>query len=137
MIGYLAIEAALLLVLALVSWRALLFILAVAAIAVVLLEGFNYIAHYGLLRREGERLGPHHSWNSRRRMNNAALLNMGRHSDHHRHAARSYEALEQLPAAAELPCGYAGALLTALVPPLWRRLMDGRAEAVMLKASRI
>jgi alkane 1-monooxygenase len=131
MIPYLVVEAMLLLIVALVSWRALLFLLGVAGIAVTLLESFNYVAHYGLVRNAGERLGPHHSWNSQRRMNNASLFNMGRHSDHHRHAARSYEALEQLPAGAELPCGYAGALLTALVPPLWRRMMDARAEAVM------
>ena len=94
MIAYLAIEAALLAMLAMASWRASLFMLAVAAIAVILLESFNYVAHYGLSRRAGEPLGPRHSWNSERRMNNAALLNMGRHSDHHRGGGRSYEELE-------------------------------------------
>ena len=66
----------------------------VAMIAVTLLESFNYVAHYGLSRPAGERLAPHHSWNSERRMNNASLLNMGRHSDHHRRCRRSYAALE-------------------------------------------
>jgi alkane 1-monooxygenase len=109
--------------------------LAVAVVAVVLLESFNYIAHYGLSRSVGsdgysERLGPQHSWNSARRMNNAALFNMGRHSDHHRRTTRSYERLEAVCGAAELPSGYAAALLTALVPPLWRRVMDRRAAAI-------
>jgi alkane 1-monooxygenase len=131
---YLAIEFAFLLALALMSWRALLFVVAVAALAVALLEGFNYIAHYGLSRQAGERLGPQHSWNSRRRMNNAALLNMGRHSDHHRHAGRSYETLQVVEKSAELPSGYAAALLTAIVPPLWRRVMDPRVERVMKTA---
>ena len=95
MIVYLALEAAFLLVVALVSWRALAFVVAVAAIAVMLLESFNYVAHYGLARRIGadgraERLAPRHSWNSGRRMNNASLFNMGRHSDHHRRMSRSY-----------------------------------------------
>jgi alkane 1-monooxygenase len=63
-------------------------------------------------------------------MNNAALFNMGRHSDHHRVMTRSYEGLEPLPRAAELPSGYAAALLTALIPPLWRQIMDVRAEAM-------
>jgi alkane 1-monooxygenase len=135
MIGYLAIEASLLLAAALASVRALAFLVAVAVIAVGLLEIFNYVAHYGLSRRAGpdgnaERLGPQHSWNSGRRMNNAALFNMGRHSEHHRRPARPYERLEALSGAAELPSGYAAALLTALVPPLWRRVMDPRAEAV-------
>jgi alkane 1-monooxygenase len=99
------------------------------------LETFNYVAHYGLSRRVGgdgrvERLTAQHSWNSARRMNNAALFNMGHHSDHHRLMTRSYEGLEPLAGAAELPSGYAAALLMALVPPLWRRVMDPRAEAV-------
>jgi alkane 1-monooxygenase len=136
MIGYLAVEASLLLILAIASGRALAFLIATAIVAVALLESFNYVAHYGLTRHMGpdgraERLGPEHSWNTARRMNNAALFNMGRHSDHHRRTTRSYERLEALPGAAELPSGYAAALLTALVPPLWRRVMDARAEAVM------
>jgi alkane 1-monooxygenase len=134
MIAYLAIEAALLAMLAMASWRASLFMLAVAAIAVILLESFNYVAHYGLSRETGEALGPQHSWNSERRMNNAALLNMGRHSDHHRGGGRSFEELERVARSAELPSGYAAALLTALVPPLWRRIMDPRARAVMERA---
>lgn len=134
MLVYLAIEGSLIALLSLLSWRALLFAVAVAAIAVILLESFNYVAHYGLSRRAGERLGPQHSWNSERRMNNAALLNMGRHSDHHRGGGRSYEELEWVPRSAHLPSGYAAALLTALFPPLWWRIMDPRARAVMERA---
>lgn len=136
MLLYLAIESAFLLAVGLASWRALAFLLAVAGIAVSLLESFNYVAHYGLSRRlradgRPEPLSACHSWNSGRRMNNASLFNMGRHSDHHRHMMRSYEALEPLDGAAELPSGYAAALLTALIPPLWRRTMDHRAQSVM------
>src|SRR5262249_1199286 len=131
---YLGIEALILGAFLLASWRGALFLIAVACISVILLESFNYVAHYGLVRTTGadgrpERLAPHHSWNSVRRMNNAALFNMGRHSDHHRVMTRSYEGLEQLSGAAQLPAGYAAALLTAFFPPLWRRIMDPRAEA--------
>ena len=136
MLLYMSVEALFLLAIALVSIRALFFVLTVAAIAVALLEAFNYVAHYGLLRTVGsderiERLSPRHSWNSVRRMNNAALFNMGRHSDHHRVMTKSYQGLEQVSGAAELPSGYASALLMALVPPLWRRIMDPRAHAAM------
>ena len=48
MLVYLAIEGSLIALLSLLSWRALLFAVAVAAIAVILLESFNYVAHYGL-----------------------------------------------------------------------------------------
>ena len=140
MIGYVATETLFLILVALLSLRALAFIVAVAIIAVLLLESFNYVAHYGLTRRIGadgrtERLAPQHSWNSMRRMNNSSLFNMGRHSDHHRRMTRSFEGLEPLRGSAELPSGYAAALLTALVPPLWRRIMDPRAEAVRTAAN--
>jgi alkane 1-monooxygenase len=140
MAGYVAIEAALLLALAVANARALAFLIATAAVAIALLETFNYVAHYGLSRRtrldgRAERLGPQHSWNSGRLMNNAALFNMGRHSDHHRRTTRSYERLEGLTGAAELPSGYAAALVTALVPPLWRRAMDPRARAALAQAA--
>ena len=136
MLRYLTIEMLFLIVIALMSIPALLFVLAISAVSIALLETFNYVAHYGLTRRVGgdgrpERLGPQHSWNSGRRMNNAALFNMGRHSDHHRVMTRSYEELEPLAGASELPSGYAAALLMALAPPLWRRVMDPRARAVM------
>ena len=141
MLRYLVIEALFLIAVAIVSVRALIFLLAVAAVSIALLETFNYVAHYGLSRRIGgdgrlERLGPQHSWNSGRRMNNAALFNMGRHSDHHRVMTRSYEGLEPLAGAPELPSGYAAALVTALVPPLWRRVMDPRAQAMGTEARR-
>ncbi len=136
MVGYLAFEAALLLSVGLISGRALVFLVSAAVVAIVLLECFNYVAHYGLSRPTGpdgraERLAPQHSWNSGRWMNNAALFNMGRHSDHHRRTTLAYDRLEMLSGAAELPSGYAAALMTALVPQLWRRVMDPRVEAVM------
>jgi len=135
MVGYVAIEALFSLMVALISLRALVFLVVVAAIAVALLEAFNYVAHYGLRRRilpdgRPERLTPRHSWNSARRMNNAALFNMGRHSHHHLAMTQSYEGLQPLSGDARLPSGYAAALLTALIPPLWKSLMDPRARAI-------
>jgi alkane 1-monooxygenase len=136
MVRYLAIEGLFLFALIGLSWKAAAFTAAVAVIAVLLLESFNYVAHYGLSRRiaaDGrfERLRPEHSWNSARRMNNAALFNMGRHTDHHRVMTRSYERLDPVAGSAVLPSGYAAALVTALIPPLWRRIMDDRAKAAM------
>ena len=140
MISYFALEGAWLLALFLVGSEAAAFIVAVAIVAVVLLEAFNYIAHYGLdrtIQADGrlERLNPHHSWNSVRRMNNASLFNMGLHSDHHAHPTRNYQRLERLSGQATLPFGYAAALLMALIPPIWRRFMDQRAIAAMRTAS--
>ena len=83
-----------------------------------------------------EPLGPQHSWNSGNRMNNAALFNMGRHSDHHCNGTRHFQQLRPIEGAPELPSGYAAAMLTALVPRAWRRVMDPRANAVRNEAGR-
>ncbi len=113
------------------------FFAAQSAVAIVVLELFNYIAHYGLRRRSDtagriEPLGDRHSWNSSNVLVNLLIFNMGRHSYHHRRPAAAYESLQFIGGAPELPAGYAGSILLALVPPLWRRVMD--AEAAKLGA---
>ena len=110
------------------SLRALVFWLVQAALAILLLELFNYIAHYGLQRQRRPRVvssgsAPQHSWNSSRRMNNWSLFNMGRHTDHHRHPSRAYQSLEADRDAPELPTGYAGSIL----PTRWSRRCGGRS----------
>jgi alkane 1-monooxygenase len=107
--------------------------LAQSVVAVTVLELFNYIAHYGLRRRADftgrlEPLGDHHSWNSSNVLANLLIFNMGRHSYHHRKPSASYQDLQFVRTAPELPAGYAGSILLALVPPLWRRVMDGEVE---------
>lgn len=116
------------------GWAVLPFLLVQAAYGASLLEVVNYIEHYGLLRRRGpdgrpERCAPEHSWNSNHRMSNLFLYHLQRHSDHHAHPARRYQALRHFSAAPQLPSGYAGLLLVAYVPALWSRLMDRRVLA--------
>jgi alkane 1-monooxygenase len=106
-----------------------------SAVAIAVLEMFNYVAHYGLIRERdaGGRLepfAPHHSWNSSNVLANPVIFNMGRHSDHHRRPSAPYQMLRHIAEAPELPAGYAGSVLLALVPPLWRRIMDPKVEAL-------
>lgn len=113
--------------------RALLFFLLQSMVAVTVLELFNYIAHYGLARGRDAKgrllsLDDRHSWNSSNVLANALIFNMGRHSSHHRKPAAPYQDL-RMRDAPELPLGYAGSILLALVPPLWRRVMDEKARA--------
>ena len=109
---------------------ALLFQLIASAIAIAILEIFNYVAHYGLARRVVggalEPFGAPHSWNVAHRFSNAALLNGGFHSDHHRMPALHRRALGPVAAAPSLPYGFALSILLATIPPLWRRVMDAR-----------
>ncbi len=117
---------------------ALLFALVHGAMAVLILELFNYVAHYGLVRSslpDGtvESLGPQHSWNARQRFTNWALFNSGHHSDHHHRPTEPHHRLEAWPASPLLPAGYAAIFCLALFPPLWRRVMDRRV-AIMAAA---
>jgi alkane 1-monooxygenase len=104
--------------------RSAVFFAVQSAIGIVVLELFNYIAHYGLARGPREPFTAAHSWNSSNALANALIFNMGRHSWHHARPAASFESLRYVPTAPELPAGYAGSILLALVPPLWRRVMD-------------
>ena len=108
-----------------------------ALVGVTLLEAVNYLEHYGMLRQrvgaEGreryERVDPSHSWNSNNIATNVLLYHLQRHSDHHAHPTRRYQALRDDRRAPALPTGYAGMILLALVPPAWRRVMDPRVLA--------
>lgn len=111
-----------------------LFFAAQSLVAMCLLETINYIEHYGLARREVrpgvyERCLPWHSWNASQRLTNWFLLHLQRHADHHHIASRPYYALRHVDESPQLPQGYAAMVLLALVPPLWRRVMDHRATA--------
>ncbi|HWY60385.1 MAG TPA: alkane 1-monooxygenase [Rhizomicrobium sp.] len=113
--------------------RASFFFVCQSAIAVMVLELFNYIAHYGLVRGRDatgklEALNDCHSWNSSNVLANRLIFNMGRHSHHHRRPTAPYQSLKARRAP-ELPFGYATSILLALAPPLWRRVMDPKALA--------
>lgn len=105
--------------------------LAQGLLAALTLEVINYIEHYGLMRRvmpDGRFEPPNelHSWNSDYFLSNAILLQLQRHADHHAHPAKAFPYLNHVPAAPQLPLGYAAMFIVALIPPLWRRVMNPR-----------
>jgi alkane 1-monooxygenase len=105
-----------------------------AIVGFSLLEVVNYLEHYGLMRsrREDgryERTRPEHSWNSNNVASNVLLYHLQRHSDHHANPIRRYQALRHVEEAPQLPTGYAGMIVLATIPPLWRRVMDRRLLA--------
>ena len=102
-----------------------------AVVGFSLLEVVNYLEHYGLRRQKREdgryeRCLPEHSWNSNNVASNVLLYHLQRHSDHHANPTRRYQALRHVDEAPQLPTGYAGMMVLAMVPPLWRRVMDHR-----------
>ncbi|MET8800145.1 alkane 1-monooxygenase [Nocardia sp. NPDC004568] len=116
------------------GWQILPYLLLQAALGAGLLETVNYIEHYGLLRerRPGgryRRCTPRDSWNSDRLVTNIFLFHLQRHSDHHANPGRRYQTLRSSDEAPQLPAGYAAMVVLAVVPPLWRWVMDKRVLA--------
>lgn len=107
------------------------YLLIQAVIGFSLLEVVNYLEHYGLLRQTREdgryeRTRPEHSWNSNNVASNVLLYHLQRHSDHHANPLRRYQSLRHFDEAPQLPTGYAGMIVVAAIPPLWRAMMDRR-----------
>lgn len=92
----------------------------------------DYVQHYGLPRHrlaDGklEPVGPQHAWNAPHWFTSAMSLNAPRHSDHHMRPGRAYPALQldedKMPC---LPYSLPVMAGIALIPPVWRRVMDPR-----------
>jgi alkane 1-monooxygenase len=107
-----------------------------AGVAIWQLELVNYIEHYGLSRRhlghgKYEHVQPHHSWNAAHKASNWLLINLQRHSDHHYKPDRRFPVLQNYgpEEAPQLPYGYPVMTMAAMMPPLWRRIMNPRVRA--------
>lgn len=105
-----------------------------AFVSFSILEIVNYVEHYGLERRRlangrYEAVEVHHSWNSDHLVSRMLLFELTRHSDHHAVASKPYQLLRSADSALQLPTGYPGMVLMALVPPLWFRVMHARMAA--------
>lgn len=111
------------------------YFLIAAFIGILLLETVNYIEHYGLQRKETtvgkyERTLPHHSWNSNHVLGRIMLFELSRHSDHHYIASRKYQVLKHHEDAPQLPTGYPGSMILAMIPSLWFIIMNPKIKAL-------
>lgn len=106
-----------------------------ACVAIWQLELVNYVEHYGLTRKhlgEGkyEHVQPRHSWNAAQKASNWLLINLQRHSDHHYKPDRRFPLLQTYTEddAPQLPYGYPVMTIAAMIPPLFRRMMNPRVR---------
>ena len=118
------------------GWQGLGLFLFQAMVAIWQLELVNYVEHYGLTRHylgEGkyEHVRPHHSWNATQKASNWLLINLQRHSDHHFKPDRRFPLLQTYAAndAPQMPYGYPVMTVAAMLPPIWRRIMNPRVRA--------
>lgn len=115
------------------GWITLLYFFAASLIGICLLEAVNYIEHYGLSRKQTgdgkyERAMPWHSWNSNHLVGRIMLFELSRHSDHHYMASRKYQVLRHHDDAPQLPTGYPGSILLAMIPPAWFYVMNKKVR---------
>lgn len=115
--------------------KAALFYLLLAGYAQMQLLLSDYVQHYGLLREQGKNgkavpVGAQHSWNSPHWFSSQMMLNATRHSDHHAHPARPYPGLTLPDDGPMLPRPLPVMASIALLPPLWRHMMDPLVENV-------
>ena len=107
--------------------------IAIGIFSFLVLETINYIEHYGLVRKKKangkyERVTSKHSWNSDHQLGRIVLYELTRHSDHHYKANKKYQVLRSHEKSPQLPLGYPGSLLCALLPPVWFSLMNKRVD---------
>ncbi|WP_376874160.1 fatty acid desaturase [Albirhodobacter sp. R86504] len=134
--------AIIVIVFSLTGFLGLLAYLALAFYAQVQLMLSDYVQHYGLERAP---IGPNtyepvnasHSWDARAPLSSLWMMNAPRHSDHHANPNRAYPALrlgEIDSTRAILPRSLPVMATLALMPTLWRKVMDKRVIA--LRAAR-
>ena len=134
---YVALQALMLAIAFLIAgWAGLIYFLIQAGVAIWQLELVNYVEHYGLTRKhlgdgQYEHVKPRHSWNTDFRASNWLLINLQRHSDHHFKPNRRFPVLQSYNAdeAPQLPHGYPTMTIAAMIPPIWRRVMNPRVRA--------
>ena len=117
------------------GWWGLGLFLIQAGTAIWQLELVNYVEHYGLTRKhlgdgKYEHVQPRHSWNTAHKASNWLLINLQRHSDHHFKPDRRFPVLQNYTQsdAPQLPYGYPMMTMAAMLPPLWRRVMNPRVR---------
>lgn len=100
----------------------------------------DYVQHYGLRRARRangrfEPAGPRHSWDAPHPLSSLMMVNAPRHSDHHAHPGRIYPSLRLAQAETPrplLPYSLPVMAAIAMVPPLWRRVMDRRVARMAI-----
>lgn len=100
--------------------------MAVAAMAMLfsklLVEGFNYLQHYGLVRVPGSPIRLHHAWNHLGAIIRPLAVEITTHIEHHFDSRHKFYELKPRPDAPQMPSAIL-CFVCALVPPLWEHLI--------------
>lgn len=85
----------------------------------------TYLQHWGLGDDNiPERIAFGRGWEEDCQFQAWITLKISLHDEHHRNSRRPYYQLELAPDSPRLPAGYVLLMFAALVPPIWRRMME-------------
>lgn len=96
------------------------YLVATEAVTLLVLGGFNYTQHYGIVRAPGSPILPHHSWNHLNTFSRAITFEISNHSEHHLDPDKFYELLKTYPEAPQMP-SIVLCFLASFIPPLWEK----------------
>jgi xylene monooxygenase subunit XylM len=91
-------------------------------LAKMLIEGFNYFQHYGLIRIEGEPIAKHHAWNHLGMISRPIGVEITNHINHHLDGHTPFYELRPECDAPQMPSLFL-CFLCGLVPPIWHRFI--------------
>lgn len=89
-------------------------------LARLLLESFNYLQHYGIVRVPGTPHERRHTWSHLSPVVRSVAFEITNHAHHHMHPTVPFHALVPDPSAPQMPSAML-CFLAALIPPLWER----------------
>lgn len=104
------------------GWPAVGVAIAGMLVARLWVESFNYFQHYGLVRVEGAPIAKRHVWNHLGFFSRLMGFEITNHADHHLDSYMPYFKLVPDTNAIRMPSVFV-CFLSALIPPLWHRMI--------------
>jgi alkane 1-monooxygenase len=104
------------------GWIGIVVMIGYSVVAILSMESFNYVQHYGLLRVPGQPIEYRHSWDNDTVFNNALWIEIGRQADHHDRGETHFWDLIAV-GAPNTGWGTIALFPVMMVPPLWHAFM--------------
>ncbi len=102
------------------SWQGMSVVYGTSFASKLILEGVNYLQHYGLVRVPGTSIRIHHAWNHLGVMVRPVAMEITNHIHHHYDTQNRFFELTPEPKAPQMPSALLCYLAT-FVPPVWEK----------------
>lgn len=110
------------------GWTGLAAYLVATIIALIIMELFQYVGHYGLIRVPGTPVRAAHAWELSGQGSSSFTINLTCHSDHHISGQKPFWRLRLTNQAPTLPYGPFPVLALAMIPPLYFKITKPALE---------